>query len=58
MGAVIEASDRDVEDLNQARNALDRALSMLDANSRSLTLDDVELALKLLTKVKKRLFTK
>lgn len=58
MGAVIHASDRDVEDLNQARNALDRALSMLDANSRSLTLDDVELALKLLTKVKKRLFVK
>lgn len=54
MGAVKAPSDRDVEDLNQARNALDRALIMF-SNSRSLTLDDVELALKLLTGIRKRL---
>lgn len=55
MGAVKSPTERDIEDLNQARNAMDRALSMFEANSRSLTLNDVELALKLLTNLKKRM---
>jgi len=55
MGTVKQPTERDVEDLNQARNALDRALSMFEANSKSLTLVDVELALKLLENLRKRL---
>lgn len=56
MGALKrEPSERDVEDLNQARNALDRALILWTANSASLTLDEIELALKLLSTLKKRL---